>query len=79
MQHKQIQETDRSGCFVLNNDIKYNHLTGGSALAAQENFVLWLEASHFQKVILVKPVDLLCHEMVANAFNCFKFEILRGE
>jgi hypothetical protein len=70
------QETDWLGCHVLNNNIKKrsSRLTGGSVLTAQESFVLWLEASELQEVILIEPSNFLCHEMVANEFNNLKFE-----
>jgi hypothetical protein len=67
------------GRLVLNSNIKYrsSHLTGGSVLTTQKSFVLWFEASYFQKVILVKPPEFLCNEMVANELNCLKFEFFR--
>ncbi len=79
MQHNQIQETDWSRCLVLNNNIKYRsrRLTGGSVFTAPKSCVLWFEASYLQKVILIKPTNFLCNEMVANEFDCLKFEFLR--
>jgi hypothetical protein len=52
-------------------------LTGGSVLYAQESFVLWLEASEFQEVILIERTYFLCHETVTDEFDSLKFEILR--
>ncbi len=70
---------NQSGCLVLNNNIKYRSsgCTGGSVLTAQKSFVLWFEASYLQKVILIKPTNFLCNELVANELNCLKFEFLR--
>ncbi len=78
-QHNQIQEMDWSGCLVLNKDIKYrsSRLTGGSVLTTQKSFVLWFEASHLQKVILIKPTKFLCNEMVVNEHDCLKFVFLK--
>ena len=78
-QHNQIQEMDWLVCLVLNKDVKYrsSRLTGGSVLTAQKSFVLWFEASYLQKVILIKPNNFLCNEMVTNELDCLKFEFLR--
>jgi hypothetical protein len=62
-----------------NNNIKYRSscLTGGSVLTDQKGFVLWFETSYLQNVILIKPTNFLCNEMVANELNCLKLEFHR--
>jgi hypothetical protein len=79
MQHNQIQEADWLRCLLLNNNIKYrsSHLTSESVLTAKESFVLWFEVVYLQKITLIKPTNFFCNEMVANEFDCLKFEIRR--
>jgi hypothetical protein len=78
-QHDQIQVMDWSECLVLKNNIKYrsSRLTGGSVLTVQKSLVLWFEACCLQKVILIKPTNFLCNEMIADEFNCLMFEFHR--